>query len=113
VTTGIWDQAGIELPRITSITNNYPNPFNSSTTIVYTVANLGPIPAEIEISIYDIVGRKVRTLINERRDIGEHNVIWDGRDDSGIECATGVYFAKISQWELEISGKPRKLVLVK
>ncbi|MCD6163722.1 MAG: T9SS type A sorting domain-containing protein [candidate division Zixibacteria bacterium] len=111
--TDIWNQSGAALPRITSIKTNYPNPFNTSTTIVYSVANLGPIPAEIKISIYDITGRKVRTLLDERRDIGEHNVIWDGRDDYGSECSSGVYFAKISQWSLELSGKPKKLVLIK
>jgi len=113
ITTDIWGQTGATLPQITSIKANYPNPFNISTTIVYFVANLGPIPAEIEINIYDITGRKVRTLINERRDIGEHIVVWDGRDDSGNDCSTGVYFARISQWGLEVSGKPRKLVLIK
>ena len=113
LTTGIWNQPGAILPQITSIKTSYPNPFNISTTIVYWVANLGPIPAEIEINIYDIVGRKVRTLIKERRDIGEHTIIWDGKDDNGNECSTGVYFARISQWGLEVSGKPRKLVLVK
>jgi len=113
LTTDIWNQPGATLPQITSIKTNYPNPFNISTTIVYWVANLGPIPADIEINIYDIVGRKVRTLIKERRDIGEHTIIWDGKDDNGNECSTGVYFARISQWGLEVSGKPRKLVLVK
>ena len=113
VPTGIGDYPGASLPQITLIQTNYPNPFNTTTTIVYSVANLGPIPAEIEINIYDIAGRKIKTLIRERRDLGEHSIIWDGKDDNGDDCSTGVYFAKISQWGLEISGKPRKLVLIK
>jgi len=113
ITTDIWGQPGAILPQITSIKTSYPNPFNTSTTIGYYVANLGPIPAEIEINIYDITGRKVRILINEWRDIGEHSAVWDGKDDKGNECSTGVYFARISQWGLQISGKPRKLVLIK
>ena len=113
IPTGIRGQPGAILPQITGIQTNYPNPFNSSTTIIYWVADLGPIPAEITIVIYDITGRKVKTLVKERRDIGEHKAIWDGRDDSGNECVAGVYFARISQWGLEISGKPRKLVLLK
>ena len=113
LTTGIWDQPGEALPQITTIKTNYPNPFNTSTTIVYWVANLGPVPAEIKIYIYDITGRKVRTLINDRKEVGEHNIIWDGKDDNGADCSTGVYFSKISQWGLELSGKPKKLVLVK
>ncbi|MCP4580988.1 MAG: T9SS type A sorting domain-containing protein [candidate division Zixibacteria bacterium] len=113
LTTGINDSPGVLLPKIASITNNYPNPFNSSTTIVYSVANLGPIPAEIEIVIYDVTGRQVRTLVDGKRDIGWHSIIWDGQDDSGDECSTGVYFARISQWGLDILNKPRKLVLMK
>jgi len=113
VPTGIWDQPGTTLPKITAIQTNYPNPFNSSTTIIYSVANLGPIPAEIEINIYDITGRKIRTVVNERRDLGEHTIIWNGKDDNGADCSAGIYFAKISQWGLEVSGKPRKLVLIK
>lgn len=101
------------IPEFTRIKTNYPNPFNTSTTMVYTVANLGPIPAEIEITIYDITGRKVRTLVNERRGLGEHSIIWDGRDDNSNECSTGIYFARIRQWGLETSGKPRKLILIK
>ena len=112
ITTGIWG-SGTTLPQITSIKTNYPNPFNTSTTIIYSVANLGPIPAEIEINIYDITGRKIRTLVNEKKDIGEYSVIWDGKDDYGNDCSSGIYFAKISQWQLEISGKPRKIMLVK
>jgi hypothetical protein len=113
ITTDIWDQAGAELPQITAISSNYPNPFNLSTIVVYRVANLGPQPAKIEIDIYDVVGRKVRTLVNERKEAGEHRIIWDGRDDNGGQLSSGVYFARISQWGLALSGQPRKLVLIK
>jgi len=94
--------------------SNYPNPFNSSTTIIYHVANIGPIPAEIKIDIYDILGRKVRTLINERKEVGEHKITWDGRDDDGVDLPSGVYFARIVQWGMKkhLSSK-RKLVLIR
>lgn len=113
MTTGIWYNQGPVLPQITSIKTNYPNPFNSSTTVIYSVANLGPMPAEIKITIYDIRGRRIRTLVNERKEEGEHIIIWNGRNDNGANCSSGVYFARISQWGLDIAGKPRKLVLVK
>ncbi len=113
VLTGIWEGAGAELPRITTIQNNYPNPFNSNTTIIYSVANLGPIPAEIRIVIFDIMGREVRTLIDERKNVGLHRVIWDGKSDDRSDCPSGVYFARISQWGLELGSKPKKLVLVR
>ena len=111
--TGINDNPGVEIPSITEIESNYPNPFNSSTVINYIVANLGPIPAQIHIDIYDIQGRKARTLINDREEVGRHNVIWDGRDDFGNEMTSGIYFARITQWNVDYLGRTQKLVLVK
>jgi len=94
--------------------SNYPNPFNSSTTIIYHVANIGPIPAEIKIDIYDILGRKVRTLINERKEVGEHKITWDGRDDNVVDLPSGVYFARIVQWGMKKHlSFQKKLVLIR
>jgi len=111
--TGVWNGEGAEMPRMTVIESNYPNPFNSSTTIVYSVANLGPLPAEITIEIYDITGRKIRTLIHERKEAGIHKIVWDGKDDSGNDLTSGTYFARISQWAISFMNKPSKLVLLK
>jgi hypothetical protein len=113
IPTGIWNGAGIEPPRITALESNYPNPFNSQTTIIYYVANLGPTPARINIDIYDIMGRLVRRLVNDRKEVGKHKITWDGRDDSGANCPSGVYFAQISQWGLRSLSKPVKMVLIK
>jgi len=113
ILVSVWGTPGVEIPDFASITSNYPNPFNSATTIVYHVANIGPIPAEIKIEIYDILGRKMRTLINERKEVGEHKITWDGRDDDGIDLPSGVYFARIVQWDQRHLSSKRKLVLVK
>jgi flagellar hook assembly protein FlgD len=57
--------------------------------------------------------RKVRTLVDERKEVGDYRITWDGRDDSGDDLPTGVYFARISQWgEPRLSSK-RKLVLLR
>jgi hypothetical protein len=112
-TSGIWGDDNLPLPRLASIKTNYPNPFNSATTVVFWVANLGPQPAQIKITVYDITGRKVRTLVDDRMGVGQHYVIWDGKTDSGEGCPSGVYFAGISQWGLELSGQARRLLLVK
>ncbi len=111
--TDVWDEAGTPLPRVSVISSNYPNPFNSATTLVYSVANLGPIPAEIEITIYDIMGRKVRTLQRERKDVGVHRVIWNGKDDAGSDLSSGMYFAKITQWGIDSSSTPKKIILMR
>jgi hypothetical protein len=107
------DNVGVETPHFTAIDFNYPNPFNSSTTIVYTVANIGPIPAQINIDIYDIQGRKVRSLLNDREEVGKHTVTWDGRSDNNNELASGVYFARIMQWNVDYLGCTKRLVLAK
>jgi hypothetical protein len=107
------DNSGVEIPNITSIESNYPNPFNSSTTIAYSVANLGPIPAQINIDIYDIQGRKIRSLLNNRMEVGKHTITWDGRDDSGNELASGIYFARITQWHVDYLSRSQKLILVR
>jgi hypothetical protein len=112
INVGIWGEQLI-LPYSTYIESNYPNPFNNATTLVYYVADVGPQPAEIEITIYDIGGRSVRKLYSGREGVGEHRISWDGRDDSNRELSSGVYFARISQWGIDFINHPRKLVLVK
>ncbi len=84
----------------------YPNPFNPSVTLVYSLAG----PCDVRIGIYDAAGRLVLTLLDERREAGDHRAFWNGRDASGRPSAAGVYFARI-----EALGKTeaRKLVLVR
>lgn len=113
ILTDIEAVSGVETPEITAIQTNYPNPFNSQTTIVYRVANLGPTPAQINIDIYDVMGRKVRCLVDARMEVGTHRVIWDGKNDSDLECPSGVYFAGIVQWNIDYLKEHRKLVLVR
>lgn len=75
---------------------NYPNPFsasgatseNSLTTILYSISN----PSNVQISIYDLLGKCVRTLVDEMKPQGEYQVHWDGRDANGERLASGVYF---------------------
>ncbi len=71
---------------------NYPNPFNPATTITFEL----PDRANVEVVIFDVTGRKVRTLLHERRGSGEHIINWDGRDDAGVPVSSGVYLCKLS-----------------
>jgi hypothetical protein len=112
IQTGV-DDARPGRPEKFNVLTNYPNPFNSGTVISFYVADIGPIPAEIKIEIYDIAGRVVRTLVNSKYPIGTHNAVWDGRDDFGQELPSGAYLAKIYQWGLNILGNSKKMVLVK
>jgi hypothetical protein len=66
---------------------NFPNPFNPSTTIPFSLRQ----SQEVSLSIYDILGRRVRTLLSKRLEPGPYQVIWDARDDRGLKVSCGVY----------------------
>ena len=94
------------LPVVTTLSQNYPNPFNPATEIKFAVAE----PGRVVLRIYDIVGRPVRTLLDDTRERGYHKVAWDGRDDSGGAVASGVYFYSIQAPGCE---ERKKMVLVR
>jgi hypothetical protein len=91
----------------------YPSPFNSSTTIIYTIVDSGPLPIRINIDIYDIQGRKVRSLQDNREGAAERSIVWNGRGDSNHELTSGIYFARITQWGVECRPQKIKLILIK
>jgi len=82
---------------VTTLTNtyglmqNYPNPFNPETIIEYQVPERG----KVEINIYNMLGQKIRSLVNDVLPIGTYQVLWDGRDDFGNLVATGVYLYQL------------------
>ncbi len=85
---------------------NYPNPFNPSTTIAYTIDK----DSYVTIDIFDISGKLLVTLQNEYRTQGEHSVSWNGTDDSGSKVCAGVYFYQVKVGDLV---ETKKMVLVK
>jgi flagellar hook assembly protein FlgD len=91
---------------------NYPNPFNKQTIIKYYLPDIGYQPAEIKLEIYDLLGRRVRALVDERQYPGEYTATWDGKSESGDDLPSGVYFYRLFVSKAEFS-KPRKLVLMK
>jgi hypothetical protein len=95
------------VPSGYALSQNYPNPFNPQTTIRYDL----PEPGVVRLSAYNVVGQMVRTLADGRRFSGTYSVIWDGRDDSGRDVASGVYL-----YRLEAEGECvqiRKMVLLR
>jgi hypothetical protein len=78
-----------------SLGQNYPNPFNSSTTIPFAVDSEEKRvqgASQVKLTIYNILGQKVKTLVDENKPPGYYEVTWDGKNDSGKEVASGVYF---------------------
>ena len=95
-----------QLPSIYTLHQNYPNPFNPTTTIKYDL----PEAQNVQVMIYDIMGRKVRTLVNEFQDIGYRTIQWDATDDYGRPVSAGMYIYTIQAGEFR---KTRKMVLLK
>jgi len=79
-----------------ALLHNYPNPFNPRTTIQYRIAAAGMV----ELAIFNSLGQKVRTLIDEAKPAGRHQAVWDGSDSSGRKVASGVYFYRLRVGEL-------------
>ncbi|MGB8657180.1 MAG: FG-GAP-like repeat-containing protein [Candidatus Zixiibacteriota bacterium] len=85
---------------------NYPNPFNPSTTITYSL----PSDQEVKLTVYNLRGEKVRELVNGFQTRGQKSIIWDGRNAQGKEVATGIYFCRL---QAKGGYKTRTMVLVK
>lgn len=76
---------------------NYPNPFNPNTVIRYQLTPMGPAAAsEVELSIYNTMGQKVRKLVKQSQAVGAYTVEWDGKDDAGRLAASGVYIYRLT-----------------
>lgn len=106
VPAGIKDVETRTIPESYVLEQNYPNPFNAGTVIRFAQ----PVDGNVRIDVFNILGRKVKTLVNEFRVAGTHQTDWDGRSDDGIEVATGVYFYRITT---EGFSSTRKMVLLK
>jgi hypothetical protein len=85
---------------------NVPNPFKSSTAIAFTM----PREADVELHIYNLAGRLVRTVLHSPLNAGRHQAIWDGNDDSGQQVSQGVYFMRLRAGTSEAR---RKIVLLR
>ena len=67
---------------------NYPNPFNPTTTIEYSLPRAG----YVKIMIYDVLGKEIKSLFEGYKDVGNYKLVWDGKDNSGNQVASGLYF---------------------
>jgi FlgD Ig-like domain len=85
---------------------NQPNPFNPTTTIQFVLPSRGPV----RLAVYSAAGQLVRTLVDDVRAPGQHDVVWDGRDDHGAVVGSGVYFYRLTagKW-----AETKKMVLLK
>ena len=87
-------------PEAFALANNYPNPFNPATTIKYAL----PQAANVELTVYNVVGQPIRTLVAEHQSAGRYVVEWDATNDNGHRLASGMYF-----YRLEAGGEFREI----
>ncbi len=92
----------------TELLPNHPNPFNPETTIYYRLA--GSEKQETKLLIYNIIGQKIRTLVQEYQASGEHVVRWDGTDDHGQKVSSGIYMYHLTFGDF---AQTRRMVLLK
>ena len=105
VPTDIWD-GPTTLPEELVLHQNYPNPFNPETTIRFVLPRL----SEVRLSVYNVLGQRVRELVNDSRAAGVYEIRWDGTNSSGHAAASGVYFYHL---ETELGSEARKMILLK
>lgn len=99
------------LPTDFQLEQNFPNPFNPTTTIYYQL----PADSRVTLKIYDILGREVKTLVEEQKSAGYYNVMWDATNSSGNKVSSGAYVYRIIATGMGSSGFNglRKMILLK
>jgi subtilisin family serine protease len=101
------DETGDEsfVPETMELRQNYPNPFNPSTTIVYFVNER----TEVQISVINILGQKIRNLFIGNQNPGSYKIIWDGKDELGKDVSSGIYFYRLDAGKF---SQTRKMILL-
>ncbi len=98
--------SGVDVSAPRSTLSIYPNPFNPRTTVAFSLSRA----THVTLDVFDAAGRHVRNLTNTLLQAGPHRTTWDGRDEMGHPCASGVYFARLNAG---VETETRKVVLVK
>jgi M6 family metalloprotease-like protein len=94
------------LPSIFALHPNFPNPFNAHTAIPYQLPQTG----RVQLTIYNIAGQQVTTLVDAQKPAGRHQIFWNGRDASGKQVGSGLYFYRLST---DTQTQTRRMILVK
>jgi hypothetical protein len=97
----------ITVPVIaTELKSNYPNPFNPETTISFSVKEASPVSIEV----FNVKGQLVKTLINDVQEAGNHNVVWNGKDNNGRAVSSGIYYYKMNTGKY---SSTKKMIMMK
>ena len=105
-TTDVKNDAPGSLPDRFQLNQNHPNPFNPVTTIDYNL----PRRSNVRIDIFNLLGQRIRTVVNREEPAGSYSVTWDGKDSAGKAVATGIYFYRL---KAEDFVETKKMLLLK
>ncbi len=94
------------IPEEFEVSQNYPNPFNPETQIDYAL----PKAAKVSITIYNLTGQRVRTLVSQNQGSGRYTITWDGTDESGARVSSGIYFYRFTAGTVSLS---KSMMLIK
>jgi hypothetical protein len=86
------EEATPDLPTRFEVHQNYPNPFNPYTTIEYALTE----EAHVMVEVFNVLGQRIRLLVNETQPAQDHEVVWDGTDDGGQRVSSGLYFYRVT-----------------
>jgi len=100
------DVSGDVIPKSYNLAQNFPNPFNPSTSIKFDMKEKG----FVALKVYNVAGQLVRTLVNDTKDAGSHTITWDGKNNRGGAVASGIYFYKM---ETKDFSQTKKMVMLR
>jgi hypothetical protein len=105
--TGVDDPTNRkQIPGEMKLNQNYPNPFNPTTVISYQL----PVNSDVKLSIFNVLGQKIKTLVNTFQNAGEHSLVWDATDEKNNSVSSGIYFYKLEAGAMNLQ---KKMVLVR
>ena len=111
--TGVGDEPVETVPTNFALHQNFPNPFNPSTSIRFDV----PARSDITVTLYSLLGQEVRTLVREERPAGKYTIIWDGKNNKGRNVSSGIYFYRLIGTPAEVKTSSfvstKKMLLVR
>lgn len=102
----VTSQFETEIPKTFALYQNFPNPFNPTTSIRFDL----PSDGFVSLSVYNILGQEVRNLLDREIPAGVHHAVWDGRDDAGHMAASGIYFYRLKTGD---ALRVKKMLLIK
>jgi len=99
-----------KIPNTYALSQNYPNPFNPTTTIKYQI----PFVSDVKLTIYNILGQQIITLVDENKQPGSYKITWNGKNKYGQQVASGIYVYRLSaNTQQKIFENSKKMLLLK